>query len=130
MRSGECDVSGCRCRGRPGPLGDVVCRRSPDGDPQVEGVAHLWIWHSPGGLEWGYGGSGPADLALNILLAATRDHRFAGAHHQDFKRAMVEALPREGGTIRAGLILEWISARRTAQASRLGNPGSGHNHLR
>jgi hypothetical protein len=83
------------------------------------------VWHSPGGFEWGYGGSGPADLALNILLAATRDHQFAGAQHQDFKRAMVEALPREGGTIRAGLVLEWVRARRTVQARRLGDPGSG-----
>src|SRR6266436_5928682 len=24
-------------------------------------------YHSPDGFEWGYGGSGPADLALNIL---------------------------------------------------------------
>ena len=24
-------------------------------------------WHSPDGFEWGYAGSGPADLALSIL---------------------------------------------------------------
>ena len=116
MRSGECDVTGCRCGGLADPLGDVVCRRTREGRVRVEGVAHLWTWHSPAGFEWGYGGSGPADLALNILLAATRDHRFAGENHQDFKRAMVEALPREGGTIRAGIVLDWISARRRAQA--------------
>jgi hypothetical protein len=25
------------------------------------------VWHSPDGFQWGYGGSGPADLALNML---------------------------------------------------------------
>src|SRR5690606_27712886 len=25
------------------------------------------VYHSPTGMEWGYGGSGPADLALSIL---------------------------------------------------------------
>ena len=25
------------------------------------------VYHSPTGFEWGYGGSGPSDLALNIL---------------------------------------------------------------
>ena len=109
-------MTGCRCGGMADPLGDVVCRRAADGLALVEGVAHLWIWHSPSGFEWGYGGSGAADLALNILLAATRDHRFAGENHQDFKRAIVEALPREGGTIRTGIVLDWINARRRAQA--------------
>ena len=30
-------------------------------------VPHICIDHSPTGYEWGYGGSGPADLALNIV---------------------------------------------------------------
>jgi len=30
-------------------------------------VPHLCIDHSPTGYEWGYEGSGPADLALNIV---------------------------------------------------------------
>lgn len=88
-----------------------------NGAVRVEGLEHLWIWHSPGGFEWGYAGSGPADLALNILLAATRDHGFAAAQHQDFKRAMVEALPRQGGTIRAAAVRAWISARRAARVA-------------
>lgn len=29
--------------------------------------------HSPTGHEWGYGGSGPAQLALDLLLDATHD---------------------------------------------------------
>ncbi len=29
-------------------------------------VPHLGVHHSPSGFEFGYGGSGPADLALNV----------------------------------------------------------------
>lgn len=33
-------------------------------------VPHSVVSHSPSGFEWGYGGSGPHDLALNILECA------------------------------------------------------------
>ena len=65
---------------------------------------HHIVYHSPTGLEWGYGGSGPADTALSILadvfeerprvpksIVATR----AWALHQAFKWAVVAALPRD-----------------------------------
>ena len=47
---------------------DIVCRRDPDD----AGALHFNIpqrhqHHSPTGFEFGYGGSGPADFALNIL---------------------------------------------------------------
>ena len=38
----------------------------PAVDFHTEGVAHV-VWHSPTGLEYWYGGSGPADLALSLL---------------------------------------------------------------
>lgn len=56
-------------------LPDIVCRRRPDGTAVVEGIRQVWVWHSPTGFELGYGGSGPAALALNILLEATGDRR-------------------------------------------------------
>jgi hypothetical protein len=44
------------------------------------------VWnHSPDGFNWGYGGSGPAQLALALLLAAGLPSRQAVAHHQKFK---------------------------------------------
>lgn len=49
--------------------------------------------HSPTGLEWGYGGSGPAQLALAIL-AHEYDDEFAQRYYQDFKWAVVSRLPR------------------------------------
>ncbi len=30
-------------------------------------LRHRIVYHSPSGFEWGYAGSGPSDLALNIL---------------------------------------------------------------
>ena len=47
--------------------------------------------HSPTGFEWGYCGSGPAQLALALLADALGDE-FARVHYQDFKRAVVGSL--------------------------------------
>ncbi len=40
--------------------------------------------HSPDGFQWGYGGSGPAQLALAILLDLTDKNRAQRVYH-DFK---------------------------------------------
>ena len=37
-----------------------------DQDGKITHLKHH-VYHSPTGFSWGYGGSGPADLALNIL---------------------------------------------------------------
>lgn len=42
----------------------VVVEVVQDGRPKR--LKHV-VYHSPTGFEWGYGGSGPADLALSIL---------------------------------------------------------------
>lgn len=41
--------------------------------------------HSPDGFNWGYGGSGPAQLALAILLDHTGNPETAELYYQDFK---------------------------------------------
>ena len=78
---------------------DVVCRREA-GSAVVEGVQQEWAWHNSVGFEWGNGGSGPAYLALNILLEATGDRDFAARHHQDFQVALrgETAVRRRGDT--------------------------------
>lgn len=48
--------------------------------------------HSPSGFEWGYGGSGPAQLALAILLDYTDDVAVARSNYQQFKREVVSQL--------------------------------------
>lgn len=50
----------------------------------------LKLWnHSPDGFQWGYQGSGPAQLALAILLDLTDDPNYSVAAHQEFKRAII-----------------------------------------
>jgi hypothetical protein len=49
--------------------------------------------HSPTGFEWGYGGSGPAQLALALIADATGNDEEAITWHQDLKWAVVQSLP-------------------------------------
>jgi hypothetical protein len=50
--------------------------------------------HSPTGFEWGYCGSGPAQLALAILADHLSDEREALNLYQRFKWAVIVGLPR------------------------------------
>jgi len=45
--------------------------------------------HSPDGFQWGYQGSGPAQLALAILLDLTEDPELSERLHQEFKQDLV-----------------------------------------
>ncbi len=63
-------------------------------DPRFD----LWN-HSPTGFEWGYGGSGPAQLALALLADALGEDDLACRWHQDFKRAAVARLAHDGWTL-------------------------------
>ena len=91
-------------------LHDVICRREA-GSAIVEGIRQEWVWRSPSGFEWGYGGSGPSDLALNILLQATGDRDFSAKYHQAFKWQFVAKLPADGGVIAARDVESWIKER-------------------
>lgn len=51
--------------------------------------------HSPDGFEWGYPGSGPAQLALAILADALEDDGRALELYQNFKIAAIATLPRD-----------------------------------
>jgi hypothetical protein len=53
-------------RGQDGTVASVLVEQAGTRTP----LRHVPV-HSPTGLEWGYGGSGPADTALAILLDAT-----------------------------------------------------------
>ena len=48
---------------------DIICTRGADGAVTCS-LPQTHTHHSPTGFEIGYGGSGPADLALNILADA------------------------------------------------------------
>lgn len=112
-----------------GTLEDVglVCERTTDGRLACN-IPQRFKWHSPTGFECGYGGSGPADLALNVLaqlvplgsdgaegwkiwdgqsVSAT-----AGLLHHDFKDEFIATLPSQGGTIEIQAIRRWLEERR------------------
>lgn len=48
--------------------------------------------HSPDGYNWGYGGSGPAQLALALLADALGDDQKAQRFYQDFKFRVIGRL--------------------------------------
>jgi len=92
------------------PDGDIICTRDENGRV-ITNIPHLFIRHSPDGFEWGYGGSGPADLALNILsgiigLEAAQENGL----YQQFKRDFIATMPQEGGRIKRTDILAWLEA--------------------
>jgi hypothetical protein len=45
--------------------------------------------HSPTGFNWGYGGSGPTQLALALLLEVSHSRDLAEKHYHDFKNTFV-----------------------------------------
>jgi hypothetical protein len=64
--------------------------------------------HSPAGFNWGYGGSGPSELARAILwdYLGERPHP---ALYQDFKRDVVARFPiAEGWQLPIARILAWL----------------------
>lgn len=106
----EADAGHDRCDLPFDPVsGDIVCRRDPDGTIHTN-VPHQVVRHSPDGYEWGYGGAGPAEFALNILRLFTIPE-IADALYQEFKQEVIAALPHEGGVIRGAQIRAWIADR-------------------
>ena len=86
----------------------------------------LLVHHSPTGFEFGYGGSGPADLALNIIEAVLLNTKYHGERmrvfdgscfeksydlHQDFKWKFIAKIPYNGGQIAYDTIVKWINER-------------------
>lgn len=101
----------------------ITCLRAPGhrepntyaGGALVD-IPQTFVYHSPTGFEWGYGGSGPADLALNVLALFVPLPE-AWRLHQRYKFAVIARLPREGGTITAYSVRRWIDATWKAEAT-------------
>lgn len=90
-------------------VGDCKILHTTSGQRPIE-IRHVEK-HSPTGMNFGYGGSGPADAALSILTylygpAAARDH------YQDFKWKFVAPVDQEqGGTVKISEIDAWMKDR-------------------
>ena len=76
----------------------------------------LDLWnHSPTGFEWGYGGSGPAQLALAILTDHLGNDQQAFNFHHRFKSAVVAELPRRSWTLTSEEIDQVLQTLREAE---------------
>jgi len=64
--------------------------------------------HSPTGFAWGYGGSGPAQLALAVLLEAGLSDDEAAKYYQAFKFAHITRLPQRAGFTTTIDVAAWI----------------------
>lgn len=94
----------------------------------VQALQHL-VHHSPDGFEWGYAGSGPADLALAILAAAigpeTETVRIFGGtvgarafrHHQIFKNNVVAGLHPATWQMTIGDVRRWLAVQEQLAAA-------------
>ena len=67
--------------------------------------------HSPTGFAWGYGGSGPAQLALAILLAARVSVDQALRHYQTFKWTYIAPLDSRAPFALHIDVAAWVAAR-------------------
>ncbi|MDD5411127.1 MAG: DUF6166 domain-containing protein [Methylobacter sp.] len=84
--------------------GQIVTR---NGERLDHKVSVKLLNHSPDGFQWGYSGSGPAQLALALLLDATGDKNLALKYHQHFKNEYVAGWG-ERWEISRDEILEWV----------------------
>jgi hypothetical protein len=53
--------------------------------------------HSPTGFNWGYAGSGPAELARCLLIDYLGTERVSGGLYQEFKARMIASLAQDRG---------------------------------
>ena len=73
---------------------------------EIKNLRHH-VYHSPTGMNWGYGGSGPADLACSLLWDVLGEEPSTGMY-QDFKWAFVAGW-KETWEISKKEILDWIT---------------------
>lgn len=84
--------SGSRAEGRDGDGGFIVkVFACGDGKGVVfsASASQALLNQSPNGFNWGYGGSGPSQLALGLLLEVTSDRNLSLRLYQQFKWEIV-----------------------------------------
>ena len=109
-------------QGKPFREYGLVCVRQTDGRLACN-IPQIFKHHSPTGFECGYGGSGPADLALNAMAlwfpkepgdrgVKLWDGQIVSSKafnlHQRFKFYFIQSMDRDGGMISVEKIVEWL----------------------
>ena len=72
--------------------GQAIVEKRPGQERLTPERSLALLNRSSSGFEWGYGSSGPAQLALALLLDYTGDEAFALDHYQAFKTEVVSQL--------------------------------------
>ncbi len=93
-------------------IGNCKTREVRIGDQPLDPGPSLELRnHSPDGFAWGYRGSGPAQLALALLLHFT-DAGFAAANYQDFKEDVLVGRSDENTlTLQEMTVVDWCMKR-------------------
>ena len=80
-----------------------------DGEPRAPLPLRLdLVNHSPTGFEWGYGGSGPCQLAVAILVDVFSEEILAQCDYHEFTRDVIAKLPRESWTLTEYDVRKWL----------------------
>ena len=82
------------------------------GTPEGAPLRHV-VRHSPTGIEWGYGGSGPRDLALSVLTAVAGAEA-AEQHYRALVAEVITRVPRAGGLLRGERAHAWLARQEAA----------------
>ena len=91
-------------------LGDWETKRVVvDGEWLMPGRSQKLFNHSPDGFNWGYGGSGPSQLALALLLKFGLSDELAVRHHQRFKFDIIATLPQDDFVLSTAVVRNWIN---------------------
>lgn len=135
--------------------GDIILQRVPTGGFTSQGQQNssiacnvAWsVFAGSIGYEWGYGGSGPHELAMNILNQfvppgtdgfkpckvdtpwwGERSQTFASKTAVclvgEFKATFLEKLPLQGGVIEGQVIQEWLNSRAEQVRTAYYEPGN------
>jgi hypothetical protein len=84
------------------------------------------INHSPDGFMWGYGGSGPSQLALALMIEFCEDEAVAAQVYQDFKWDVIARLDKDRDfALDPEDIRTWIWAKRLP--AKIANARSEYN---
>lgn len=95
------------------PVNAVTLSRDKDGlaVTNVPHVINMREPYSPANFEWGYHGTGPTELAANVLFHFGLSEQDAREFAVDFSQEVISNLTRREDVLPAGEIKEWISIR-------------------
>jgi len=114
-------------------VSEIQCDSTDDIPDVIPALKHI-EYHSLDGFEWGYGGSGPADLALSLLVAVFIADAYkekeafekSWLYHHAFKFEVIAGLDDKEWMITANQIRAWVQKNDTQSEIGLAKKGVAH----